>query len=478
MVVSSLVTVPASVAGAATPTGTPTGTPAGRSVPVTPVLSLRRLPGTVASVVGNRRLVASLGPLMAGVGGPGGHACLSVRAPGGGAIFDENPALALIPASTMKLETATAALARLGPGSHLTTEVRAGAAPAAGTIAGDLWLVGQGDPLLATADFASVAGYHDQPRLATSMEALADRVVAAGVHSVAGRVMGDESRYDTERYLASWSRSYAADGEIGPQSALTVNDGFVEWRPKAVPAPNPATNAAAVLTALLRGRGVGVAGEPGEGRAPAPGAVVATIDSPPLGDVVGAMLGESDNLAAELLVKELGARFGGAGTTAAGLGVVRGALASLGPVAAGVASVDGSGLDRSDRLTCDALQTTLAQGGEGGELGRNLPVAGRNGTLARRFVGTPAAGRIRAKTGSLRGVNALGGWATTVDGRSLQFALMANDLPNEAAGTALEDQVVSALAVWPQAPTPGDISPLPSSATAAAAAMTGPGGPK
>jgi len=206
--------------------------------------------------------------------------------------------------------------------------------------------------------------------------------------------------------------------------------------------------------------------------------VVATIDSPPLGDVVGAMLGESDNLAAELLVKELGARFGGAGTTAAGLGVVRGALASLGPVAAGVASVDGSGLDRSDRLTCDALQTTLAQGGEGGELGRNLPVAGRNGTLARRFVGTPAAGRIRAKTGSLRGVNALGGWATTVDGRSLQFALMANDLPNEAAGTALEDQVVSALAVWPQAPTPGDISPLPSSATAAAAAMTGPGGPK
>jgi len=471
LVVSSLVALvePAAVAG------TPA---AAEPVPATPVLSLRRLPGAVAAVAGDRRLVSSLGPLMAGVGGPTGHACLSVRDPGGRAIFDQNPALPLIPASTMKLETADVALARLGPGSHLTTEVRAAVAPTGGSVAGDLWLVGQGDPLLATADFAQVAGYHDQPRLATSMEALADRVVAAGVRNVAGRVMGDESRYDTQRYLASWSPTYATDGEIGPQSALTVNDGFVAWRPKAVPAPNPATNAAAVLTALLRGRGVTVGGEAGEGRAPAPGAAVATIDSPSLGDVVGTMLGESDNLAAELLVKELGVRFGGAGTTVAGLGVVRNGLASLGPSAAGVASVDGSGLDRSDRLTCEALQATLAQGGEGGELGRHLPVAGRNGTLARRFVGTPAAGRIRAKTGSLRGVSALSGWAATADGRSLQFALVANDLPNEASGTGLEDRVASALASWPQAPAPADISPLPSSAPAPSAAMTGSGGPR
>jgi len=459
MVVSSLTTVvtPATRAAAAPPA------PAPAPAPVTPVLSLRRLPGVAASVVGDRRLAASLGPLMAGVGGPSGHACLSVRDPGGGDLFDLNPGLSLIPASTIKLETATAALARLGPGTHFATEVRAGVAPAAGAVAGDLWLVGQGDPLLATADYASVAGYHNLPRLATSMEALADRVAAAGVRSVTGRVMGDESRYDTQRYLPSWSPSYITDGEIGPQSALTVNDGFVEWRPKAIPAPNPATNAAAVLTALLRARGVTVGGEAGEGRAPAAAATVATIDSAPLGDIVGVMLTESDNLAAELLVKELGARLGGAGSTASGLVVVRQALASVGPAAAAVAPVDGSGLDRSDRLTCDALQATLARGGESGELGKLLPVSGRNGTLARRFIGTPAAGRIRAKTGALKGVNALSGWALTADGRSLQFALVANDLPNEATGTGLEDRVVSALALWPQAPAPADISPLPPS---------------
>ncbi len=428
--------------------------------PTTPVLSLRRMPGVVSSVVANRRLASALGPLMANTGGPAAGACLSVRDPDGRTVFAQNPTVALIPASTLKLETATAALARLGAGSHFTTEVRAGSAPVGGAVTGDLWLVGGGDPLLATADYAAVAGYRNQPRLATSMEALADRVVAAGVRQVGGRVVGDESRYDTQRYLPSWSPTYASLGEIGPQSALAVNEGFAQWQPQAVPSPAPATNSAAVLTALLRARGVTVGSDAGEGRAPA-APVVASIDSPSLGEVVGVMLAESDNMAAELLVKELGARIAGAGTTAAGLTVVRDTLGSLGIGVDGLASVDGSGLDRSDRLTCDTLQATLAHGGEGGELGRSLPVAGRNGTLARRFTGTPAAGKVKAKTGSLKGVSSLSGWAATADGRSLQFALIANDLPNDASGTGLEDRVASALAVWPQAPAATDIGPLP-----------------
>src|SRR5207253_1301402 len=100
-------------------------------------------------------------------------------------------------------------------------------------------------------------------------------------------------------------------------------------------------------------------------------------------------------------------------------------------------------------------------------LGRNMPVAGSNGTLARRFVGTPAAGKVRAKTGSLKGVNALGGWSDTADGRTLQFALVTNEVPNDATGTGFEDRVVSALAVWPQAPSPTDLAPLPPTPAAA-----------
>jgi serine-type D-Ala-D-Ala carboxypeptidase/endopeptidase (penicillin-binding protein 4) len=434
--------------------------------PTTPVLSLRRVPGFVVDTVANRRLGSRLAPVMEdpALGGGRERACLSVRDPGGRTIYSRNPALPLIPASTMKLATAAAVVARMGPDFHYTTEVRAATAPTGDTVAGDLWLVGAGDPLLATADFAAIAGYQERPRLATPLETLAERVVAAGVRRVAGRIVGDESRYDSQRYVPTWNPAYATEPEVGPQSALTVNGGFVQWRPEAVPAPAPATNAAAVLTGLLRSRGVAIGGDPAEGRAPSAGAAVASVDSPPMSDVVAVMLQESDNLAAELMVKELGARFGGEGSTRAGLDVLRSTFAGLGLPEAAMSAADGSGLDRSDRLTCDLLQATLASGGEQGVVSRGLPVAGRNGTLARRFAGSPAEGKVRAKTGSLRAVAGLSGWTTTLDGRSVQFSLLANDLPNDGAGTALQDRVVSILATWPQAPAVAEVAPRPPAA--------------
>jgi D-alanyl-D-alanine carboxypeptidase/D-alanyl-D-alanine-endopeptidase (penicillin-binding protein 4) len=446
---------------AASPAGAAPETPVPE--PTTPVLSLRRVPGFLVATVANRRLGSRLTPVMEdpGLGRGREQACLAVRDPDGRTVYSRNPALPLIPASTMKVATATAAVARLGPDFHYTTELRAAAAPTGDTVAGDLWLVGAGDPLLATADFASIAGYQERPRLATSLETLADRVVAAGVRRVEGRIVGDESRYDSQRYVPTWNPDYATEPDVGPQSALTVNGGFVQWRPEAVPAPSPAANAAAVLTGLLRSRGVAVGGDGAEGRAPPGGTAVASIDSPPLSDVVAVLLQESDNLTAELLVKELGARFGGEGSTRAGLDVLRSTFDDLGLPEEAMTSADGSGLDRSDRLTCDLLQATLASGGEQGVVSRGLPVAGRNGTLARRFAGSPADGKVRAKTGSLRFVSGLSGWTTTLDGRSLQFSLLANDLPSDHAGTTLQDRVVSVLATWPQAPPVTEVAPRP-----------------
>ena len=432
------------------------------------MLSLRRLPGVVANAVADRRLAAGLSQVMEdpGLGPARDRACLSVRNPAGRVAYARNPTMPLIPASTTKIVTASAALARLGPDFRYTTEVRAAAPPTDGTIAGDLWFVGAGDPLLATADFASVAGYHRLPRLATPLEVLADRIVAAGVRRIGGRVLGDESRYDTQRYVPTWNPGYITQNASGPQSALTVNGGFAQWQPRAVAAPAPATNAAAVLTGLLSARGVAVGGAAGEGKVSGTTTVVTALDSPPLPDVLAVMLRESDNLAAELLVKELGVRFGGAGTTAAGLAVVRSTLASLGLSTDGLVSADGSGLDRSDRLTCEALQAALATSGEQGVIGRSMPVAGRDGTLARRFASTPAAGKVRAKTGSLEGVSGLSGWTATGDGRALQFALLANDLPTEGTGFGLQDRVVSLLGSYPQAPPPFELGPQPVTASA------------
>ena len=463
VVVVAVAVVVAATAGVPPAAGTDDPPPL---APTTPVLSLRRVPGVVATAVADRRLVSALDRTLGdpALGPARERTCVSVRNPAGRVAYARNPTMPLIPASTTKILTAAVALARLGPDFRYITEVRAAGAPAGGTVGGDVWFMGAGDPLLATADYATVAGYHRDPRLATPLEALADRIVAAGVRRITGRVVGDESRYDGQRYLPTWSPGYITQGAIGPQSALTVNGGFVQWEPREVGAPAPATNAAAVLTALLRARGVTVEGEAGEGRAPAGTTVVAAIDSPPLSDVVGVLLQESDNLTAELLVKELGVRFGGAGTTAAGLEVVRSTLPSLGLAPEGLTWADGSGLDRSTRLTCDALQALLGRDGDQGAVSRGLPVAGRNGTLARRFTAGPAAGRIRAKTGSLQGVTGLAGWAATGDGRSMPFALLANDLPGDGAGFGLQDRVANILAAYPEAPRPEELGPRPPAA--------------
>jgi D-alanyl-D-alanine carboxypeptidase/D-alanyl-D-alanine-endopeptidase (penicillin-binding protein 4) len=383
-----------------------------------------------------------------------------VRDGSGRTLYAKNSATSLIPASNMKLLTATAVLDRLGGDFHYTTEVKASSGPGPdGAISGDLWLVGSGDPLLGTADFGAVAGYQRRPRLTTQFEALADRIVARGVHRVDGRIVGDDSRYDNQRYVPTWSPTYIRDSEVGPLSALTVNGGFVRWEPPIVAAPDPAANAASVLTGLLRARGVTIAGDGVSGRAGDGATTVAAVDSPPLAQIVGVMLRESDNLVAELLVKELGARFGSGGTTGAGIEVIKAALGGLGLEATAFAAADGSGLDRSDRLSCDLLQAVLAKSGGQGPIGRELPTAGRDGTLAKRFVGTPAAGRVRAKTGSLRGVVSLSGWVTADDGRLVQFSLLANELPRDAAGTGLENGVVDELVGYPRAPDPSELGP-------------------
>jgi len=425
----------------------------------TPVFSLRRVPGYVSRVVADTRLTADLESALDDpvLGAARQATCLAVADPDGRPLFARRPDLALIPASTLKVLTAAVALARIGPEARLTTEVRT-AGPARDGVVGDLWLVGGGDPLLSTADFAVDAGYAGQPRPATSLEALADRVVSAGVRRVEGRILGDESRYDTQRLVPSWHPRYIAGFEVTPLSALVVNKNLLVGT-RAL-GPPPPVHAATVLASLLQARGVAV-GATGDGTAPAEAPRLTSVDSPPLSDVVGEVLQHSDNLGAEMLVKELGQRFGGSGSTAAGLTVVRDHLTGAGVGLDGLTAVDGSGLDRSDRLSCDILQRVLATAGEASELGKVLPVAGGPGTLYRRFQNTPAAGKVRAKTGSLAGVAALSGWTTAASGRPVQFSLLSNELPNAQTGAALQEKVVSALARYPQAPVAEDLAPRP-----------------
>jgi len=424
------------------------------------VLSARRAPAFLSRTVADTRLRAQLDAALAepALGAARDRSCLVVRQ-GPRPVLQRRPEERLIPASNLKILTASAVLARLGPDEHLVTEVRSAAPVAGGVVEGPLYLVGGGDPLLGTADYA--ASFENQPQIRTPLEGLADAVVAAGVTAVRGGVVGDETRYDTQRYIPTWKPGYITDFESGPASALVVNDGFVQFTPRHVAAPEPDAHAAGVLAALLQARGVTVEGGTGEGKVPDGSTVVAKVDSPPIREVVGQMLRESDNLTAELLVKELGHRFAGEGSTVAGLGVVRETLREAGLPVAQLDSVDGSGLDRSDRASCGLLMAAIDSSGPTGTVAAGFPLAARDGTLAKRFGGgNPAAGRLRAKTGSLDGVVGLSGYVDApAGGDPLGFALLVNDLPRDALGRALQEKVGAILARYPEAPAAEALAP-------------------
>lgn len=132
-------------------------------------------------------------------------------------------------------------------------------------------------------------------------------------------------------------------------------------------------------------------------------------------DLVGEMLRNSDKDAAERLISALG-----------GLPSVRAWLAGTGLDTAGVVINDGTGFDLGNRLSCRFLAALLDRAGPASTLAGALPVAGETGTLADRLKGTPAVGKVRAKTGTLRGISALAGFATGRDGSELTFAIIVN----------------------------------------------------
>jgi PBP4 family serine-type D-alanyl-D-alanine carboxypeptidase len=156
---------------------------------------------------------------------------------------------------------------------------------------------------------------------------------------------------------------------------------------------------------------------------------------------------ESDNFTAEMLLKELGAETGEAGTTAAGAALVQRDLAAAGVPLAGVRIVDGSGLSIDDRLTARTLSALLVVVWNDLDL-RNpfwasLPVAGINGTLDKRLRKPPARGAVRAKTGTTDRASALSGYV----GDRYVFAVLQNGSPVSAwSARKAQDRFATALA--------------------------------
>jgi D-alanyl-D-alanine carboxypeptidase/D-alanyl-D-alanine-endopeptidase (penicillin-binding protein 4) len=363
-------------------------------------------------------------------------------------VADIQGATPFAPASTQKLLVATAALAVLGPDYRFQTTAVAPGPPSNGAVS-QLWLVGSGDPVLATADYAATwtkdRRYAGQPT--TPFESLADQLAVAGVRSVPGGIHGDDSRLSGVRLLPQWTPADVADGNASPLSALDLNQGWQGYTNRYLPAADPPAVAAGALSHLLTLRGVAAPTVPAPDAVAPPGAVLATVQSPPLGQIVSAMLRASDNHTAEMLTLELGRRLVGDGSTAAGLRAVTQVNQGLGIPTAGTSLVDGSGLTHDNRATCDALLAAVDKGTSNPQLNAipvGLPVAGLSGTLVNRWAGTPLQGHLAAKTGSIEGVAAMAGVLDL--GHPIHFALILNGPGNLG---DVEQRIVAALAAYP-----------------------------
>ncbi|MET9367872.1 D-alanyl-D-alanine carboxypeptidase/D-alanyl-D-alanine-endopeptidase [Streptomyces griseoflavus] len=348
-------------------------------------------------------------------------------------LYATGSADALTPASTTKIATAVAALSAMGADHRLTT--RAVYEPDTGEVV----LVGGGDPTLtARKDARDSASLRDLA--ARSAAALAKR----GVREVT-------LSYDTTLYKGGTRHPIGVNPNLAAVTPLMVDEARTDDSSSgpAPRVPDPAADAARKFGDLLKEHGI-KATPPGPSKSTTRATTLATVSSPPLASLVERMLTHSDNDLAEALARHTALATGRPADFAGGGAAITARLKQLGLPVKGADVKDGSGLDRRDKLTADLLTALLAKAGDPAhpELRpalTGLPVAGFTGTLAGRY-GDGAAGVVRAKTGTLTGVNSLAGTVVDQDGRLLAFAFLANGTTGQTPAQTALDKATTALA--------------------------------
>lgn len=419
----------------------------------------------------------------------------------GAVLFAHDPDRYVAPASSLKLVVSAAILDALGPDARIRTSLESSAAvDAQGSLAGDLFLVGRGDP--------DLDGRVSGGRATGVFEELADALKAAGVRRVEGRLIGHEGLFQGDRRGVDWGWEDLVWWYGAEVSALSFNDNCADLRvspgrrvgdPVSVaispatayfsvtstattgpPAPksdlvlerdlssnairlggslglgslpeelnvalvDPARYAATVLAEVLASRGILVTGGVATTSDPLPagGRVVAFHDSPPLPELLAIMNKPSRNLHAEMLLRLLGATAGGEGSAAAGIEAELQLIDRLGLDRQDFVLHDASGLSRLDLVTAHGLAgllAAMARHPHARAFRDSLPVAGVDGSLRNRLKGTRAQGRLQAKTGWRRQTSSLAGYATAGGGDELAFAVLLGDhtLDSQEAGTLLD----------------------------------------
>jgi serine-type D-Ala-D-Ala carboxypeptidase/endopeptidase (penicillin-binding protein 4) len=400
-------------------------------------------------------LNAALGPLLNGPALGGIRTGAVLDAATGRGLFDHQADQPTAPASTTKIATAVAALETLGPDFTIPTTVIPGPGP------GTIVLVGGGDPTLTATAPTPGADPSVQPATLSALaDATAKALRARSTHKV-------KLSYDTSRYTGSVVHPIGRNDNLAPVTALMTDEGRVDpnTTESAPRVADPAAFAAQSFAGMLQARGITVSGTPAPATASVPfrsfrpfGHTIAQVRSMPLSALVERMLTNSDNDIAEALARQTAIGAHQPADFSGGATALSRALTKLGLPLGGTVFLDGSGLDRDDRLTADLLARLLATAAspahpELRSVLSGLPVAGFTGTLSDRFNASDdpdhsranAAGLVHAKTGTLTGVNTLAGTVVDADGRLLVFAFMASGTSDPYAAMATLDRLAIAV---------------------------------
>ncbi len=388
---------------------------------------------TVRSAPHGKALANALTPLLKDPALGPRPAAAVVDVTTGRRLYGTNPDAALTPASTTKIATAVAALSAMGPDHRLTT--RAALEPDTNEVV----LVGGGDPTLTARE--AIDGW-------ASLRVLADRTAAA----LAQRGIREVTlSYDTTRYTGPQMHPIGVNPNLALVSPLMADEGRTNDSTSGpvTRVTDPATDAARRFGDLLKSRGI-KATFPGPSKATTRASTLGEVSSPPLSTLVERMLTNSDNDIAEALARQTAIATGESADFAGADRAVTARLRGLGLPVDGARFKDGSGLNRADRLTANLLTALLTKAADPAhpELRpalTGLPVAGFTGTLTTRYT-DGAAGVVRAKTGTLTGVNALAGTTVDQDGRLLAFAFLANNTTNPDAAQKALDKAATTLA--------------------------------
>ena len=302
----------------------------------------------------------------------------------GNVLYAHREARRTAPASNEKLLLSMAILDVLGAEATLMTRA-AGPPPVAGVVAGDLWILGEGDPSVG----------------AKRMRELARAIRDAGVARVDGSVFGSTGYFKRDWRARGWKRDFPRT-QVALPTALTFEGNSASG----THIRDPELRAARALTQALEEGGVRVTGPPGAGVPPAALTTIAEVPSAPLPELLEYTNRFSSNFYAEVLGKRLGAQRGGApGSIRKGAAAIEGYAREHGVA---LDAYDASGLSYSNRVAPAGIVRLLdaAEDAPWGEALREaLPGPGQ-GTLQGRLRHID----VHAKTGTLTNVSALSGW--------------------------------------------------------------------